>query len=53
MTLLDLERRPEVLSTGGSTPSGTDSRSYAWAEPHSVQYGIPNRTPPTVSMTIS
>ena len=53
MTLFDRESKPEVRSTGVATPSGTSVVRYACAEPHSVQYGMPMRWPPRVSLIIS
>jgi len=43
----------EEVPDGVATPSGTSSVRYAWAEPHSVQYGMPMRRPPSVSLIIS
>ena len=51
MNLFERDSRPEVRSTG-LKPS-TSSVKYACADPHSVQYGMPKRRPPSVSFTIS
>ena len=37
MTLFDLVSSPDVLNTGTSSPDGTESVKYAWADPQRVQ----------------
>ncbi len=53
ITLLERDSRPDVRRRAWRHHQEHRSVKNACAEPHSVQYGIPIRLPPSVSFTIS